>query len=144
VILVPFTQTPPTADTTLKDRLVAEYPGILRWMIEGENLRRTRGGLSALLPTTATQATNEYLDDQDTLKAWANEQCVFGPGEQMGVTRALEDYKLWCHARGEHTAIGINEFGRKFVEAFPVCNKNHTRRGNVLEGASLSLQDVTV
>ena len=40
-ILIPFTQTPAAVGYTLKDRLVGEYPGILRWMIEGENRRRT-------------------------------------------------------------------------------------------------------
>jgi len=142
VVLIPFTQTPPVADITLKDRLVAEYPGILQWMIEGENLRRVRGGLSALVPAAAVAATNQYLDDQDTLKVWAGERCVFGPGEQMSVTRALEDYKLWCHSRGENSVTSLQDFSRKFVEAFPDCRKEHTEQGRTLVGSSLSTQDV--
>jgi putative DNA primase/helicase len=138
IILIPFTQTPVSVDTTLKDRLVAEYPGILAWMIEGENRRRTSGGLTALVPAAAARATRAYLDDQDTLKTWANTRCVFGPGNRMSVTAALEDYKLWCHSQGEHTEIGTGEFSRKFLGMFPACEKIHTMRGAILIRTSLA------
>jgi putative DNA primase/helicase len=141
VVLLPFTQTPQQVDITLKDQLVREYPGILRWMIQGENLRRAMGGLTALVPAVATRATSAYLDEQDTLKAWAGERCVFGPQDQMGVTSAFEDYRSWCVSQGEQTMIGIQEFSRKFLETFPSCQKNRRKQGQVLEGSSLSPQD---
>jgi putative DNA primase/helicase len=145
VILVPFTQTPAAVNTKLKDQLVAEYSGILRWMIEGENRRRSSvGGLAALVPDAAAAATKAYLEDQDEFRAWAEERCVFGPGNQMSVTKGFEDYRLWCSDRGEQPGFGVQEFSRKFLRVFPQCQKKHTRLGWFLEGASLSPQDVTV
>jgi putative DNA primase/helicase len=144
IVLVPFMQVPAQADTSLKDRLVAEYPGILQWMIEGELLRRAAGGLSALIPHAAVQATQSYLDDQDTLKAWAKDRCVFSPGKQMPVLKALEDYRLWCHDQGEHADLTKQDFSRKFLEAFPCCRKVHVNSGWALSGVALSQQDVGV
>jgi putative DNA primase/helicase len=79
LILVPFTQTPAVPDITLKDRLVDEYPGILAWLIEGETLRRTSGGLSSLVPDRAQLATRAYLADQDTLQKWVEDHLETEP-----------------------------------------------------------------
>jgi putative DNA primase/helicase len=142
LILVPFTQKPTTVDIALKDKLVPEYPGILAWMIEGENRRRTMGGLAALIPSAAAQATTRYLDGQDQLKAWADERCVFGPGQQVGVTQALDDYRSWCFDQGEMAKLGTRNFGVKFTEKFPTCVKDHKMTGAVLVGVSLKPQAV--
>ena len=141
MILVPFTQTPVKVDTTLKDQLRAEYPGILRWMIDGE-LRRARQGLAALVPSAVATATEEYLEEQNMLKLWAGERCVFGPSEKMAVARAFEDYKSWCYSRGEHVAITLQEFSKQFVEQFSSCRKKRAASSQTLFGASLSQQDV--
>jgi putative DNA primase/helicase len=140
IVLVPLTQRPAVPDLTLKDRLKVEYPGILRWMIEGENLRRTMGGLAALVPASATNATGAYLADQDTLGGWAAERCVFGPGHQTAVAKAFEDYRSWCHDQGHFTEVGIQDFSRKFVEKFPDCRKTRETQGNFLVGTSISAQ----
>ena len=76
VVLIPFTQKPGQADIALKDKLVAEYPGVLQWMIDGEQRRRAAGGLSALVPAAAAQATSAYLDAQDTIKNWAQDNIL--------------------------------------------------------------------
>ena len=142
VILVPFTQKPAVADITLKDRLVPEYPGILRWMIEGESRRRAMGGLSALIPRAATEATAEYLDRQDTLKVWGEERGTFDPKEQTGVMKALEDYKAWCHAQGEIPDITHRDFSRRFVEIFPSCRVRVIDKSSFIQGVGFSQQDV--
>lgn len=142
MVLVPFTQKPVIADVSLKDRLVPEYPGILKWMIEGEKRRRASGGLAALIPSAAVAATREYLAEQDTLKAWGEENLVFDPREQIGVMKALEDYKSWCHRQGEHNEITRQDFSRKFVDTFPTCRARVTNQGTFLQGVVFSQQDV--
>jgi putative DNA primase/helicase len=141
LILVPFMQRPTHIDTALKDQLASEYPGILRWMIRGESLRRAMGGLAALIPAIARTATRAYLEDQDTLKAWADERCVFRPGDQTSVASAFEDYRMWCFSQGDHPSITVQEFSRKFLEAFPKCEKARRKTGMVLEGVSISPQN---
>jgi putative DNA primase/helicase len=143
LVLVPFTQVPRVVNTTLKDSLVDEYPGILRWAIEGENLRRAMGGLSALIPPSAAAATRAYLDEQDLFRAWAEDRCVFGLGDQMTVNEGFEDYRLWCSNNDTHPVVGERQFSRKFLEAFPKCRYNKDSAGTrILEGVKLSPQNV--
>jgi putative DNA primase/helicase len=69
LLLVPFTvQIPPEErDPELPEKLKAEWPAILRWMIDG-CLEWQKIGLAP--PKIVTDATNEYFNDQDTLKQW--------------------------------------------------------------------------
>ena len=141
VVLIPFTQKPSIADTTLKDRLSAEYPGILAWMIAGEQNRRAAGGLSALVPAAAAQATSTYLDAQDTLKGWADERLVDDPRGEIGVQKALEDYDMWCTRERRYTGITKQDFSDKLLASKPSLIKVRTNRGVVIRGVSLSPQD---
>lgn len=138
LVLVPFTQKPKTIDITLKDRLVAERPGILAWMIEGEIRRKTAGGLLALMPAAATEATREYLADQDNITTWANERLVFDPQLEIGSTEAYEDYKTWCYEQDEQLpATGVKQFIRKLLERYPDLQRARTSTQRRLVGATL-------
>ena len=142
VVLIPFTQKPGQADITLKDRLAAEYPGILHWMIAGEQNRRAAGGLDTLVPAAAVQATRAYLDAQDTLKNWADERLKDDPGGRVGVREALEDYKTWCNREGAYTTITKQDFSDRLLTMKLNVTKSHTKSGEVLVGVSLSPQVV--
>jgi putative DNA primase/helicase len=144
MIIVPFTQTPTKVDTTLKDRLVAEYPGILRWAIQGENRRRQMGGLAPLVPASAVAATRRYLDDQDWFKTWGEDHCMFGPGLKMRVLEGFEAYRSWCHANGGAPTVGERQFSRKFLDVFPSCHHTRDSKGQLLVGAKLLPQNVGV
>lgn len=138
LVLIPFTQTPATPDVTLKDRLVDEYPGILAWLIEGETLRRTSGGLSNLVPERAKAATKVYLTEQDTLQRWGEGGCVFDPREQMGVTEGFEAYKNWCYENNEPIQAGTRNFSGKFTAKFPQCKVKSVKTQNVVTGVRLA------
>ena len=57
-----FTNTPPKPDPTLRDRLIAEWPEILRWLIEGCLEWQAHG----LNPPKSVQATTKaYFETQD-------------------------------------------------------------------------------
>jgi len=144
LILVPFTQTPTRADATLKERLVPEYPGILAWAIEGENLRRAMGGLAALIPGAATAATTTYLDEQDTFKAWVIERCEFGTstGHVMTPRAGFEDYRTWCGDNQCTPVVGEREFSQKVLISFPKCQLERSNGVRKLVGLRLSPQNV--
>ena len=139
LILVPFTQTPRRTDPSLKDRLIAEYPGILAWAIEGENLRRAMGGLAALIPTSVVAATGAYLDEQDLFRAWVEDRCLFGvgPGFSMTVSEGFEDYRTWCSNNDCQPVVGERQFARKFLDTYTKCRFNRTNQARTLEGVSL-------
>ena len=72
--LIPFNVTipPEERDLQLADRLRDEWPGILAWMIEGR-LEWQRLGLAA--PPAVIDATAAYLEAEDALAAWMEDQC---------------------------------------------------------------------
>ena len=90
--IIPFTRKPPRPDRQLEEKLKAEWPGILRWMIEG-CLDWQANGL--VRPAIVAEATAEYFDDQDTFGQWLEECClqernaVRGPGEALRVLEGL-------------------------------------------------------
>jgi putative DNA primase/helicase len=97
--LIPFTVTIPAEerDKTLMDRLKPEWPRILNWAIRGCILWQER----SLSPgERIIEATNEYVEQEDILGAWLDENCE-RDGEADG--RLLyENYRSWCDKQGEH------------------------------------------
>jgi len=75
--LIPFVHKPKSPDLDLRTKLKAEWPGILRWGIDGcldwQKNRLTR-------PKSITEATNEYFSSQDVLSQWIDEECDADPG----------------------------------------------------------------
>lgn len=73
--LVPFTVTipPEERDLNLRDKLKAEWPGILQWLIDG-CLSWQQKGLCP--PQAVVDATAAYLDAEDALSAWIDECCL--------------------------------------------------------------------
>lgn len=98
--LVPFTVTIPDEerDDKLPEKLAAEYPQILRWMIEGCQIWTT-DGLQA--PEIVRDATSQYIDAEDIIGEWLEERT-----EQKGETDrpiAYKNYRAWCEGRGDRS-----------------------------------------
>jgi len=70
--LVPFTVTIPAneRDNDLPDKLKAEWPGILRWFING-CLMWQREGLNP--PHVVKSATETYFEEQDAFETFKGE-----------------------------------------------------------------------
>ncbi len=71
--IVPFIHKPAAPDRQLEEKLRAEWPGILRWMIDGV-LDWQLNGL--VTPKSVAEATTEYFNDQDLFGQWLEEECV--------------------------------------------------------------------
>jgi putative DNA primase/helicase len=99
MLLLPFTvQIPePERDLDLADKLKAEWPAILRWMIDG-CLEWQEVGLAP--PKCVTDATEEYFEDQDLFKQWL-EDCTQdgGPFAFTKVSALFSSWKQWCDSR---------------------------------------------
>jgi putative DNA primase/helicase len=97
-LIVPFTvQIPPAErDPNLAEKLKAEWPAILRWVVDG-CLEWHRVGL--VVPTIVREATEAYLAGQDTLEQWI-EDCLEEDPNAFTATRALfVSWKGWSEAR---------------------------------------------
>jgi putative DNA primase/helicase len=91
--IVPFIRKPVTPDRELEAKLMAEAPGILRWMIDG-CLDWQQHGL--IRPKVVIEATAEYFSDQDCLSHWLEEECICDPGNRYRSETSSVLYKSWC------------------------------------------------
>jgi putative DNA primase/helicase len=98
IILVPFTvQIPPEErDPQLAEKLKAEWPAILRWMVDGCLEWRQKG---LQIPEIVRKATDQYLNDQDSLGEWIEESLEPKP-DAFEFTKALfASWKHFCEER---------------------------------------------
>lgn len=101
--LVPFTVTIPKAerDPNLPEKLVAEWPGILAWAIEG-CLEWQHIGLSP--PPAVQAATASYLADEDTIGLFLAERCATDdPNASTEVKDLFAAWTEWSARAGEFT-----------------------------------------
>jgi putative DNA primase/helicase len=98
--LVPFTAVipPDVRDPNLAEKLAAEHPAILSWMIDG-CLSWQERGLDP--PDRVRDATQEYLESADAFGRWVEECCVRGANESMTKAAAFASWKAWAEAAGE-------------------------------------------
>lgn len=96
--MVPFAVTIPVEerDHGLMEKLRAEYPRILGWMLDG-CVAWQDCGLG--LPEAIQNATDDYLNAEDVLGQWLSENCERkGKYESQFLYR---NYSDWCEKQGE-------------------------------------------
>jgi putative DNA primase/helicase len=98
--LIPFTVTIPQKerDKDLSDKLRAEWPGILQWMIDGCVDWQERG---LAPPEVVTAATTAYLDAQDTVAAWLDECCELDANTWERSQTLFASWKVWAERSGQ-------------------------------------------
>lgn len=108
--LVPFTQTIAAAerDLALPEKLRAEVGGILLWMLDG-CLEWQRIGLAP--PDKVREATDAYLEDEDTLRTWMDECCEGEPKAFSPVAELHRSYQGWAERAGEKF-FGVKRFSQ--------------------------------
>ena len=77
--IVPFEYMPASPDLALEERLKAEWPAILGWMIEGCADWHKNG---LLRPERVAAATAAYFGEQDIFGHWLEDECIAEPGNQ--------------------------------------------------------------
>ncbi len=87
-------------DLDMLEKLCAEGSGILNWIIEGYRRWQTDGlGDNE----TVNQLTDAYVQEQDSLVAFIETQCVADRESKISKTRFYESYSEWCEACGYET-----------------------------------------
>jgi P4 family phage/plasmid primase-like protien len=130
--LVPFIVTIAEPDKELPDKLRAEWPGILAWMIEGcrdwiEN------GLNP--PDPVKVATAAYLAEEDSLAQWIEESCVTGR-DRWGAGAVLwQSWQRWAEASKEPPGTR-----KAFAEAMAAHGHLKDKRQGVRGYAGIALK----
>jgi putative DNA primase/helicase len=98
--LIPFRAyfPPERRDKTLREKLLAESPGILNWLLAGVQ-EWLRIGLRE--PVAVLEATESYRQEQDLLGQWIGERCVVDPKAVTAFKDLFADYQAWCLELGE-------------------------------------------
>ena len=112
--LLPFTVNIPAAeqDPKLSMKLKEEWPGILRWAIDG-CLQWQRKGLSP--PPSVLEATDQYLIGEDAVGRWL-EECTRKDANGFSSSRALFDsWKQWADSNGEYV-ISKKRLGQELTD----------------------------
>jgi len=102
------------ADPDLSEKLKAERPGILAWLVRG-CLEWQRQGLNP--PESVRAATKEYQDANDTIKAFLEEKCTEGPGKTVRAEAFYKAYQAWAEGNGEKP-VTSTKFGRYMGDMF--------------------------
>jgi putative DNA primase/helicase len=92
--LLPFIHKPQTPDRQLEEKLKAEWPAILRWMIEG-CLDWQENGLQR--PESVLAATRDYFADQDLLRQWLEDSCRVERSNRHLFAGTSELFESWSN-----------------------------------------------
>lgn len=98
-LIVPFVRKPAEPDFHLEEILAKEWPGILRWMIQGSVDWYSHG---LILPKAVTEATTLYFDEQDVFRQWLDECCDADPQNHHLVERSVELFASWSAFAKRH------------------------------------------
>lgn len=111
VLKVPFKQSfIGREDHGLSNRLCAEAPGILRWLVDGCTQWRVNG--LGELPKVVQAATQEYRTEQNTLLMFFNEKLMKEAGAALKKSDLTGAYNVWCHQQRVRQA-GSKVFGQQ-------------------------------
>jgi putative DNA primase/helicase len=124
--LIPFAVTipPEDRDPDLSEKLKAEWPGILAWMIEGCLQWQELG----LRPSQAVMdATAAYLESEDAISTWIEEKCERDTKAWTGSTALFTSWKEWAVAAGEQPGT-MKRFAQQLeARGFPPRRKSKAR-----------------
>lgn len=138
--MIPFTVTipEPERDPELGHRLVAEFPGILRWAVEG-CLAWQRDRLGAA--PAVQEATESYRSEMDVVGGFLDDCCEVGPSLRAFATPLYQAYRQWCERTGERS-VSQRGFGQALQER-DFTRVRSTRGAGAYYGLQLTQSDAS-
>jgi putative DNA primase/helicase len=122
--IVPFIHKPPEPDQQLEHKLCAEWPAILRWMIDG-CLAWQRDGL--VRPKIVIEATEEYFTEQDIIHLWVEECCETARAYIDTSSNLFKSWSAYAIASGERPGAR-RWFAQSLARlGFPPIKDRHSR-----------------
>ena len=99
--VIPFSESVPEGDRDRKlaAKLKDEWPGILRWAIEG-CLAWHSDGLDA--PPAVNSAVEDYFAAEDVVGRWMEERCNLDQELKCTTAKLFANWKAWAEQAGEY------------------------------------------
>ena len=139
VVLYPFSVTIPQAqqDKRLLEKLIAEGPGILNYLLEALKIYFKKG---LEVPKSLSQATQQYRTEQDMMHQFIDDECITGPDKTVLKADLYDRYKEWCLGNGLR-ALSSNRFSRKLTaKDFNLQLDKRTLAGISIEGRFVGMR----
>jgi putative DNA primase/helicase len=129
--LVPFNVTIPKEkrDPDLVEKLEAELPGIMQWMIDGVT-EYNRIGLNP--PQSVLDATESYFEDENTLQQWVIDCCETNATFWETPTILFNSWKAF--AKQENLSLGTNKDFKSKLESSGYAQSRTGERGRHYQG----------
>ena len=109
------------ADPNLSDKLKAEAPGILAWLVRGCLKYQEQGGLNP--PEIVKEATSNYRSEEDVFGRFIEDCCELNEKASAKAGELYDAYKAWCKDNG-HGQLSSTKFGKKLGERFEKKKSN--------------------
>lgn len=138
-----YTIKPEEKDPNLTEKLKAEAPGILNWMLSG--LRRYIELGYKLPPCEAVEdATAQYKKDMDIVGRFASERLSFQPTATALGLLIYQAYGSWCKENG-HLALSSRRFYAEFKKRYAGKVKwRDVNTGILFEGVGITVNGYCV
>ena len=115
VKLIPFERSIPKDKrlprSEVDDRLKAEMPGILAWLVRGCSAWLKDGHL--VDPPEVTAAVQGYRVDSDIVRSFVDESVEKKVGSKLKTQDAYQAFTMWCKEGGERYIMTKNKFTRR-------------------------------
>lgn len=132
--IVPFVHKPAEPDPELEKKLEAEWPGILRWMLNGCLDWQAEG---LVRPKIVIDETAEYFADQNLVGQWLAEECEVETWNNWKKERASDLFASWsAFASRAGERPGTNMALAAVLKREGVA-KEHTNKGTIYVGIRL-------
>lgn len=130
VMLIPFTRNFTIDKSVQRDlkraeRLDAELPGILRWLVEGA-IEYQAFGLG--IPPGVLEAGEDYRKDMDILSEWLEEKCELGPEYAELSASLYMNWRSFADQRGQLRLVASAQVLSRKLEA-KGCKAGQHRNG---------------
>lgn len=100
-------------DPDRADKLRAEWPGILNWILDGVRQFRAEG---LEPPERVRNETAEYKTQSDVLQEWMDERLVRGEGQSVPTSVAWASWDAWAKQSGlDHAISDKNRLTREMA-----------------------------
>jgi putative DNA primase/helicase len=120
-------------DPFLKEKLRAELPGILAWLVMG-CMEWQEGGIKP--PPAVSAATAEYREDEDTIALFLDEKVTIRENSHVKASELYKAYSDWCK-EFNFMAMSLTAFSTRMKGRF---KWQHTKTGNYFDGLTLEKQ----
>ena len=110
---VPFNAKIKNKDLDLENKLIAELPGILNWMLVGWKNYKQSGGIT--IPECIENASKEYREEMDIMGAWIYECLEESPNHFEASSKLFESYNNWC-VNNNYAPLSMGNWSREYAQ----------------------------